>query len=442
MTLAVEPQTFYDAGRKCFALAEDLHKAASQAHQALSATGTMSGSYDSGLVWGGSYDKAAGDALQTAAALVDALHNYGGVLTQSGFNYASAEYDATINGGSQPQMPSTPAAPKALPTTLPSATGGHSDGLIDKIIGLAAAIGVDVPNGDTDKLGDAGGGWRGLAGLNIEVAEIARTLASVEAPEVDYINDDIDELSSAIDELLGSCKDLEQGCVDYQTATHEIRETITGFVEDLAIEIGTDIAISVMSSFISLGVGAGIGIAKAGLAVVKSGHLIAAAIGGWKTEKRIAEGLKDVREVKRAKETAERLKELGKDGRKGADAERPRIDGAPSTVKELPRLEATKFRDTDKLEDHFQRHGDDFGAKSEEEYVQTAQDFLRDAQTHHFAAKINSQGRIRIYDPNTNTFAIFDSDGTIVTIYKPTSPTYWDRNSPGWGTDVVWSGQP
>ncbi|MCE5289792.1 MAG: hypothetical protein LLG14_11190 [Nocardiaceae bacterium] len=438
MTLAVEPETFYEAGRKCFALADELHKAASQAHQTLAATGTMSGSYDSGLAWGGSYDKAAGDALQTAAALVDALHNYGSVLTQSGFNYDCAEYDATINGSSPPQMPSMPSAPKALSTSVPSARGGHSDGLVDKIIGLAAAIGVDVPNGDTDKLGDAGVGWRGLASLKIEVAEIARTLASVEAPEVDFINDDIDELSSAIDELLGSCKDLEQGCVDYQTATHEIRETIAGFVEDLALELGTDIAISVLSSFISLGVGAGIGIAKAGLAIAKSGHLIAVAIGGWKTEKRIAEGLKDVREVKRAKETAERLKELGKDGKKGLDGDKPKVSGAPA-VKELPRFQATKFRDTEKLEDHFERHADDFGAKSEEEYTRTAQNFLRDAQTHHFPARVNSQGRIRIYDPNTNTFATFDSDGTIVTIYKPTSPTYWSRNSSGWGSDVIWS---
>jgi pyocin large subunit-like protein len=42
-------------------------------------------------------------------------------------------------------------------------------------------------------------------------------------------------------------------------------------------------------------------------------------------------------------------------------------------------------------------------------------------------AKIDADGVIRVYDPATNTFGSYNANGTTRTFFKPTSPTYWDR---------------
>jgi hypothetical protein len=42
---------------------------------------------------------------------------------------------------------------------------------------------------------------------------------------------------------------------------------------------------------------------------------------------------------------------------------------------------------------------------------------------------------IRIYDPATNTFGAFNPSGATRTFFKPTSPSYWERQpgSAPWG---------
>ena len=42
--------------------------------------------------------------------------------------------------------------------------------------------------------------------------------------------------------------------------------------------------------------------------------------------------------------------------------------------------------------------------------------------------RINSDGYIRVYDPNTNTFDVYTPDGTTKTFFKPTDgQAYFDR---------------
>lgn len=44
---------------------------------------------------------------------------------------------------------------------------------------------------------------------------------------------------------------------------------------------------------------------------------------------------------------------------------------------------------------------------------------------------------IRVYDPQTNTFGSYNSNGTTKTYYKPTSSTYWQRQP---GSRIIWDG--
>ena len=80
------------------------------------------------------------------------------------------------------------------------------------------------------------------------------------------------------------------------------------------------------------------------------------------------------------------------------------------------------------LKDHFMRHGADFGAKSPREYAEMAFQFYRKAQEEKFPRKVDSDGTIRIYDPKTNTFGAYNSDGMTKTFFKPKDgKKYWQR---------------
>ncbi len=91
------------------------------------------------------------------------------------------------------------------------------------------------------------------------------------------------------------------------------------------------------------------------------------------------------------------------------------------------------------LDDHFGRHGGDFGAayKSAEEYAQGASDFLKRSQAEGLPTKVADDGTIRIYEPSTNTFASYNPDGTTKTFFKP------DPSKHGYRTNMdYWKAQP
>lgn len=82
----------------------------------------------------------------------------------------------------------------------------------------------------------------------------------------------------------------------------------------------------------------------------------------------------------------------------------------------------------DTLADHFSRHGSDFGFASAEDYAAKASQLLQDSQRNGYPTKIDpTDGTIRVFDPSTGTFGAYNADGTTKTLFKPKSPTYFDR---------------
>jgi hypothetical protein len=79
------------------------------------------------------------------------------------------------------------------------------------------------------------------------------------------------------------------------------------------------------------------------------------------------------------------------------------------------------------LQDHFDRHGSDFGAKTPEEYAGLAWKFLRRAREAGFSAKIDETGVIRVFDRKTGEFGAYNRDGTTRTYFKPNSASYFER---------------
>ncbi len=84
-----------------------------------------------------------------------------------------------------------------------------------------------------------------------------------------------------------------------------------------------------------------------------------------------------------------------------------------------PRLRAIGFRSRTKLEQHYEKHGREFGNITIEEYLAMAQD-LRDAPLSDRVVEANQVGgTISRFDRKTGGFTAFDRDLTIRTFFKP-----------------------
>jgi hypothetical protein len=246
------------------------------------------------------------------------MENYGRVVIQVGYNHAVAEYNSTPNNqGPLPELPLEPSSGSAELSAPPSA-GGPGEGLIDSAIGLVEQIGIPVPDGDTGKVDKAASAWDRLATVHqtktvVEALGVqARIFTDSKTPEDDYIARDLGELRKAAQTVLDGCAELAQSCKDYKSHLDELREELKGLLHDLEVELAVTAAIAIATSFVSFGVGAVAGTAKAAHSITKFAKLIKNAIGAWKLSKKIGDGVKKVHDIAGVRKKIERLKNLAK----------------------------------------------------------------------------------------------------------------------------------
>jgi pyocin large subunit-like protein len=87
----------------------------------------------------------------------------------------------------------------------------------------------------------------------------------------------------------------------------------------------------------------------------------------------------------------------------------------------LPRNDrrSVGFRSRTQLDEHFAKHGAEFGRVTRQEYLRAAQ-ALRDAPVGGNIEELNrADGTIARYDRASGAFIAFDSDGIIRTFFKP-----------------------
>src|SRR5579859_4894322 len=109
----------------------------------------------------------------------------------------------------------------------------------------------------------------------------------------------------------------------------------------------------------------------------------------------------------------------------------------PATQDEISISTSESWGKPGTLADHYRRHGADFEAVGEDDYAAQASSFLQRSQAQRFPTKIDEDGVIRVYDPATNTFGSFNSDGTTRTFYKPSGGlAYWNKQ-PGFSPSEV-----
>lgn len=290
--LDLDPQTFYDAGDKCNEAANFLGLIISSSVTGLHDGDSMAGSDESGKEWARSYDEQAQLVVDSILAAQSALGNYCGILYQAGANHASANWNSDINNG-EPESPPTP--PLFFPVCyapLPSSKGGSGIGLVDDTLGLAAEVGIPIPDADTSKLESVGRTWKNISdgsSLNDALTSLRSAISlydSTESPDIEFIVDDLDELIFTIEAIQGACLELSASCGEYKTNIDEVRTQITDVLEDLAIELAATALISVAASFVSFGISVAAGAAKSAHSVSKFGRIIARVISTWRAAKK------------------------------------------------------------------------------------------------------------------------------------------------------------
>jgi pyocin large subunit-like protein len=115
----------------------------------------------------------------------------------------------------------------------------------------------------------------------------------------------------------------------------------------------------------------------------------------------------------------------------GSPAAAPRFERVQTSIGSA----AQTWGRIDTLEDHFARHGGDFGARNAEEYAAQAEAFLHRAKATGLPAKRDTDGSLRIYDSATGTFGAYNANGTTRTFFKPGSADYFDHQ-PGERIDL------
>ena len=93
---------------------------------------------------------------------------------------------------------------------------------------------------------------------------------------------------------------------------------------------------------------------------------------------------------------------------------------AAPTAAPAPSTSSVGFRSTARLIEHYEKHGREFGAISQAEYLQRAQQ-LRDAPVGGDIVEVvrQSDGIISRFDRGSGAFLAADPDGTIRTFFKP-----------------------
>ncbi|MCW0219712.1 MAG: hypothetical protein OJI67_15415 [Prosthecobacter sp.] len=106
----------------------------------------------------------------------------------------------------------------------------------------------------------------------------------------------------------------------------------------------------------------------------------------------------------------------------------------PATVepasKAQPRAPPTRetWGRMETLRDHFDRHGADFQCRDSDDYAAQAWFLLQRGKAGQLPMKWDdTDGTLRVFDPQTRAFAAYNRDGTTKTFFRPNNASYWQR---------------
>ncbi|MBM7415922.1 MULTISPECIES: hypothetical protein [Nocardiaceae] len=414
VVLDVSPEVYAEAARSVYRADEIMASAVNVHHGAARAWAAMAGSDAAGEQWGRAYDGNVVDLSRALATTFSATSVLARLVDQAGANHAAAESIAVVPG-TPPPPGRAPAAVRQL--EYPSAVGDLGPGL-QGAVELADAVGVPCPNGDTDALRDASSAWivlgQAMLDARSEVLGAAADLGAVDVPERESMVRDLRRLSEAVEAVAGACSGLAAACRDYAEQLEKTRRDIRDLIEQFAVEEAAAVAVGIGLAFVSAGLSAAAGAAITAGRFARTASRVRAVIAALHAFARMRRTETSMATVRRAADDVEDLATrvpVGLDDVAAAE----RAAGPPPGGWSSSRA----------LDDHFARHGADVGARSADEYADLAARFRTEGS---HQVKVGPDGTVRMYDPETNTFASYAPDGTTKTYFKPGSgASYWDR---------------
>ncbi|MFD4428679.1 hypothetical protein ACFWPJ_04815, partial [Nocardia sp. NPDC058497] len=248
---------------------------------ALSGSGSMGGNCGESKAWANNYDTAVADAISMTEALINAMGNYADILQQLGYNWALADYEA----GSRRAAPveTAPFLPAWSACRVPPpAACGPGSGIFDDVgfaVQALAKFGVEMPDGEPDKLQIAADTWAkfasesGVGNLPTLLEDLARSFDGETAPELKHVDDDIRDLKASAIAVLALYDDLAQSCRNHQGAITAFRDKMKQLLQDLAWDLAGEVATTVFFSVVAGALTAGMG--TAAVAAAKAGKLAA-----------------------------------------------------------------------------------------------------------------------------------------------------------------------
>ncbi|UYO96680.1 hypothetical protein OED01_13890 [Microbacterium sp. M28] len=265
----VTPTKFSTAADAFDAVSQQALDYAIAARGTLSGYGGMAGTDPGGESFSEAYDQMAAAALQTLYDIAVASRGLDRALTASGGTHAQANgnaegiaYDASGAFVLRPEIPETSVSPP------PSAFGGRPDTMVQGLDSAAMwvwdqvlnFIGTLFPDGDPEKLEEAGRAWSGILGdiqgLRTDIRLADNALIGMESGELASIetkvNDFADGLTTFLstDEGIGAIDDI---CKEYAQTIRETLEETRQMIAQLVIEVIAGAGISFALSFVTFG---------------------------------------------------------------------------------------------------------------------------------------------------------------------------------------------
>ncbi|WP_216893818.1 polymorphic toxin type 37 domain-containing protein [Nocardia alni] len=265
--MIVDWQTYYDAGRKCHDLADELRAADKPVHAAVKGDcAGMAGDAPGCEQWGQAYDKAAQQTMQACSSLANALTNYGAALQAMGYNYGLAN-----NSKPAPDPPNVSQVGE-YQVTIPSSVADNGIGFtdhggvkefFDKLVAKVLSAFGKLPNGDATKLDKAHTTWNTFATHPTITAASGRITAISalfdgmdDATNRQLLQDHFATLKTGADTVSTAATNMAAPVGAYHDATVALGAQTAGQINTLELTIGLTAIAGGLLALFSLGTSA------------------------------------------------------------------------------------------------------------------------------------------------------------------------------------------
>ena len=262
--MIVDWEVYYDAGKKCHDLADELRKADKPVHDAVKGDCVgMAGDAPGCKEWGRAYDTAAQQTMQACSSLANALTNYGAALYAMGYNYGIA--NKSNPAPSRPDVNQVGEYKVSIPSSVADNGVGFADhggikAFFDELIAEVLSMFGKLPNGDVTKLDKAHTTWDTFAkhdtltGAASRISAISTLFDGMDdATNRGLLQDQLATLKTSADTVSTAAQKMAAPVGDYHDATVALGSQTSSTINSLELTISLTAIAGGLFALFSLG---------------------------------------------------------------------------------------------------------------------------------------------------------------------------------------------